>query len=118
MIERCTNPNSPTYKNYGARGVTVCARWRKFEDFYADVGSRPPGTSLDRYPNKSGNYEPGNVRWATRLEQNNNMRTNRLFTAFGKTLTLRQWSIEVGIPKEKIRGRIRLGWATEDALKP
>ena len=75
MIQRCTNPKSPEYRNYGARGISVCDRWRRFELFLEDVGERPaPGLSLDRYPNNDGNYEPGNVRWATRREQALNRR--------------------------------------------
>jgi hypothetical protein len=73
--DRCFNPNDKAYKNYGARGITMCAEWRdSFAAFFADVGLRPSGLSLDRFPNNNGNYEPGNVRWATRSEQNRNQR--------------------------------------------
>ncbi|MBA4033193.1 MAG: hypothetical protein C0480_01115 [Bradyrhizobium sp.] len=69
--KRCYNPNSEKWHRYGGRGIEVCERWRKsFADFLADVGRRPsPEHSIDRYPDNDGNYEPGNVRWATRLEQ-------------------------------------------------
>lgn len=74
MIQRCTNANRPDYKNYGGRGISVCARWRaSFKDFAEDVGERPPGLSMDRIDN-NGNYEPGNVRWATRSQQTLNSR--------------------------------------------
>jgi hypothetical protein len=74
MHSRCENPKEAGYKNYGGRGITVCERWRSFENFYADVGDRPsPKHSIDRI-NNDGNYEPGNVRWATRTEQNRNRR--------------------------------------------
>src|SRR5215467_599647 len=69
MRSRCRNPNHHSYKNYGGRGIKVCKRWLKFENFLTDVGARPPSTSLDRYPNNNGNYKPSNVRWATRKEQ-------------------------------------------------
>lgn len=79
MIQRCHNPKTPAYKNYGARGVQVAEPWRKsFEAFLADVGERPSRAhSLDRV-NPFGNYEPGNVRWATNKEQMNNRRANWL----------------------------------------
>ncbi len=73
MIQRCTNPNRYSWKYYGGRGITVCDRWLKFVDFLADMGARPPGTSLDRI-NNDGNYEPGNCRWATPKEQQANQR--------------------------------------------
>jgi hypothetical protein len=70
---RCTDPEDPAYSYYGARGITFCARWDKFENFLADMGDRPRGRSLDRIDN-DGNYEPDNCRWATRAEQRKNTR--------------------------------------------
>jgi hypothetical protein len=74
MIQRCTNDKNPDWKYYGGRGITVCERWRNFANFISDMGERPPGTSIDRFPDKNGNYEPGNCRWATSSEQNSNRR--------------------------------------------
>lgn len=77
MLERCRNPNAPNYHLYGGRGIAVCDQWQGAEgflQFLADVGERPEGRTLDRYPDKNGNYEPGNVRWATPLEQSRNRR--------------------------------------------
>jgi hypothetical protein len=74
MNARCNNPNSPDFPNYGGRGITVCARWDSFENFLADMGQRPEGKTLDRYPNMNGNYEPGNCWWSTPKEQANNRR--------------------------------------------
>jgi len=75
---RCENPKASKYEFYGARGISVGDRWRSLENFLADVGEPPtPAHSLDRYPNLNGNYEPENIRWATRTEQARNTRANR-----------------------------------------
>lgn len=74
MIGRCEHPGNASFVRYGARGITVCDRWRQsFPDFYADMGDRPEGRSLDRIDNDKG-YEPGNCRWATTAEQMRNRR--------------------------------------------
>jgi len=76
MKNRCTNPKCQRYEIYGGRGIKVCDRWTaSYEAFLADVGRRPgPEYSLDRYPDRDGDYQPGNVRWATRSEQMLNRR--------------------------------------------
>lgn len=78
MIQRCSNPNRTDYKNYGGRGITVCRRWRKsFENFYIDMGEIPnPELTIERVDN-DGNYDFGNCRWATRIEQARNQGLNK-----------------------------------------
>lgn len=78
MLRRCENPKDPAYKNYGGRGIAVCERWHDvqlfIEDLERDLGPRPAGMSIDRFPDNNGNYEPGNVRWATDIQQARNKR--------------------------------------------
>lgn len=99
--------NDPKAKNYHGRGITMASRWAAdFRAFKADVGNRPtPAHTLERLDNDRG-YEPGNVCWATRLEQANNLRKNVRVTFQGKTLTLAQWARETGIPATTLRHRI------------
>lgn len=118
MITRCYNPNATRYKNWGGRGITVCDEWRNdYSAFLAAVGRRPsPKHSLDRHPNPDGNYEPGNVRWATSEEQSRNQRRCRLITAFGKTLTLIEWAESTGLYQSALLDRLNSGWPVEKAL--
>jgi hypothetical protein len=78
MKQRCLNPNYPERATYAGRGIAICERWMQFENFLADLGPRPQGTTLDRFPNNDGDYEPGNCRWATPREQAANRRMPRL----------------------------------------
>ncbi|MDT4831294.1 hypothetical protein FQZ97_648020 [compost metagenome] len=116
MVERCTDPKAAGYHRYGGRGITVCDRWlESFENFLADMGPRPRGTTLDRREN-DGNYEPGNCRWATKLEQAANTSTARLITANGKTLPMEAWARELGVSAKGIAYRLRMGWADEQII--
>jgi hypothetical protein len=116
MLKRCETPTCRAWKNYGGRGIKVCARWHDFAAFLADVGRRPSKAhSLDRVDN-DGHYEPGNVRWATRSEQGYNTRVTRWLEAGGKRLTLDRWSKRIGVPAKTIRSRLYQGWPVEAAV--
>lgn len=117
MIRRCTNPNHPSFLNYGGRGISVCKLWRhSFEAFFSDMGPRPSNQySIDRIDN-SGNYEPANCRWATLREQNNNHRRNHNLTWRGETLSMTQWAERLGCSFDRLRSRIRSGMPACDVL--
>lgn len=117
MKARCFNENDQRYARYGARGITVCARWSlSFEAFLADMGRRPaPGYSIDRR-NNDGNYEPRNCRWATSRQQTRNSSRNRLITWKRRTQTMTDWSESTGIPFDTIGSRLKGGWSVERAL--
>lgn len=120
MIQRCENPNSNSYSRYGGAGVAVCTRWRNsFAAFFADMGPRPAGTTLDRHPNKAGNYEPGNVRWADKRAQANNRRTNRVVTYAGRELTLAEAVRAAGglVTTMTAWKRLKRGWPIERAVQ-
>lgn len=107
MIQRCTNKNVKCYGDYGGRGIKVCDRWlHSFANFLADMGKRPAGKSLDRFPNNAGDYEPGNCRWATHHEQMQHTRRTRLITAAGRTQTLSVWARETGLSKAGLHARL------------
>ena len=72
MRQRCSNPNATGWHRYGGRGIRVCDRWAVYACFQEDMGYRPDGTSIDRWPDPDGHYEPGNCRWATRRQQEAN----------------------------------------------
>lgn len=118
MIQRCYNPNANNYHCYGGRGITVHERWRtSFACFLDDMGTRPQGTSLDRYPDNNGNYEPGNCRWATQTEQLQNQSRNKLLTYNGETMCVTEWSRRVGIPVGVLIYRqTKQGWSIEQTL--
>jgi hypothetical protein len=117
MKRRCYNPRYREYHLYGGRGITICDRWRtSFVNFLADMGKRPfPEASIDRI-NNAGNYEPGNCRWSTRLEQGQNTRKVRLLTFNGETMCLRAWARRIGITKRTLSVRLERGWPLDKAL--
>lgn len=118
-IQRCHNPNNPGWKRYGGRGIRVCDEWRR--DTYAFlsyIGPKPTKEhTLDRWPNNNGNYEPGNVRWATRRENNNNRRTSLMLEFQGQILALAEWAYLKGWSEKTIGNRLRqYGWQVDEAL--
>lgn len=116
MISRCTNKNEFSFKNYGGRGISVCSRWlNSFESFLMDMGERPPGCSIDRMDN-NGNYEPGNCRWSTDVEQCRNKRSNKLITCHGEIKCLADWLDVFNLSRCIYEGRIRRGWTDVEAI--
>jgi hypothetical protein len=97
MITRCTNKSNPNYARYGAKGIRVCDHWLIFENFLSDMGERPVGKTLDRFPDSKGNYEPGNCRWATVKQQCENRKSTRWIEHDGVRLSVSEWARKLGI---------------------
>lgn len=115
MRWRCRNPEATGWHRYGGRGITVASRWDDFRVFLADLGPRPsPAHSIERIDN-DGNYEPGNVVWATRREQNRNRTDNHWITFRGRRLILTEWARALGITGPALRRRLAL-WPKRDAM--
>ena len=107
--ERCSTPGQESYKNYGGRGIRV--EFKGFEDFYdwAVRSGYSDKLSIDRIDN-NGNYSERNCKWSTRKEQNNNQRSNALFTHDSKTMNMKQWAESVGLPYKALQHRVYRGW--------
>ena len=118
LKDRCLNRNSQGFYLYGAIGVKVYPEWiGDFMAFYHHIGPRPSSKySIDRYPNPYGNYEPGNVRWATRDQQSRNLRTNRNYTVNGITKCLLDHCVDAGLSYNTVDGRLKRGIPIEEAL--
>lgn len=116
IVGRCTSPVNGSYENYGARGICICDRWRRsFPAFLRDVGLPPGDLSIDRI-NNDGNYEPGNVRWATKTQQNRNRRTTVFVTINGVRKPLAEHAEDYGITEVNLRARIARGFTPEQAV--
>ncbi len=115
MHRRCYDKRVIGFRLYGARGISVCKRWHKFENFFADMGEAPADLSLERL-NRNGNYGPKNCKWATIFEQANNRSNNRILKIFGFKFTLKQASDAFGVPYYRLRSRIQKGWTHETAI--
>ncbi len=117
VAQRCNNPNNKSYKNYGGRGVRRCNRWSKFENFWKDMKKCPPGLTLERVANKTGNYEKRNCIWATRKIQSRNKRNNIIYTFKGKTACLKDLCEIFGKNYRLVYFRIKIfKWPVESAF--
>lgn len=113
MNNRCRYPSDGGYARYGGRGITVCDRWRKFQNFFDDMGPRPLGTSIDRIDNAKG-YTPDNCRWSTWQEQMANRRPKKskiMLTYCGKTRSISDWVRVKNLSFSTIYSRWRLNWS-------
>lgn len=116
MVSRCTNPNFDAYPYYGGRGISVCDRWRLFENFLQDMGEPGPDESIDRI-DPNGHYEPGNCRWVVRADQARNTRRNVFLELDGRRMTISQWANEPGAaPLKTIYARVAQGWDAKRAV--
>ena len=112
MKQRCLAPKHEQYKNYGARGITICDRWlHSFENFLEDMGERPKGKTLGRL-DSNGNYEKNNCKWQTSLEQGQHKRNNQYLTLGNTTLTFAQWARRLKVSYAEL-----YEWATGGSLK-
>ena len=117
MKQRCSNLKNKKFTDYGGRGIVVCDRWELFENFIADMGEPNDGESIDRI-DVNGDYCPGNCRWATQLEQQNNRRDNVIIELDGERLTMAQYARKHGLNEDKIQQRLARGWSLEMAVSP
>lgn len=111
MKNRCLNTKTKMYETYGAKGIKVCDRWvDSFDNFHSDMGDRPSlKHSLDRYPNKNGNYEPSNCRWATAKEQCRNTNKNVMIEIDGVSMCVSEWAEKYNIRPGVIHVRMSRG---------
>lgn len=116
MLERCFNSKSINFSRYGAAGISVCGRWLAFENFLADMGSRPRRYTLERINNQKG-YAPDNCRWATYLEQAHNTKSNVNLTALGKTQCVAVWARKLGVRVMRIHRWIGKGLSLESFIE-
>lgn len=114
--DRCTNPDTAGFANYGGRGISVCRRWADFNTFCADMGPRPLGMTLER-KDVHGGYSPENCCWATPKAQARNRTNSRRYDYLGESLTLPEWAEKFSLDADMVTKRVRqLGWSVERAL--
>jgi hypothetical protein len=116
MFARCTDPESKNFKNYGARGITICDRWNEFKNFMLDMGRKPhPRHTIER-DDVNGNYEPANCRWIARKDQGRNKRNSVFVTYQGKRLLLIDLVEDLGLSRSIVYGRLKAGWTLAQAI--
>lgn len=108
MMTRCYNPNSADWKDYGGRGITVCERWHKVENFVEDMVERPDGCQIDRKNNELG-YSKENCQWSTKLQNARNRRNNKIVVYQGKEMSMAEAAELSGVPYLVLSQRVRLG---------
>ena len=117
IIQRCNNVNFVQWKDYGGRGIKICARWlESFDNFYADMGDLPSDKHTIERIDNNGDYEPDNCKWDTMRNQRRNARSNRLITFNGETLCMRDWETKLGFGRNVIAWRLDHGWSVEKTL--
>ncbi len=115
--QRCLNKADEHFPRYGGAGITICQRWvDSFAAFLEDMGECPPGLEIDRYPNKTGNYEPGNCRWATDLQQSRNKTNNHVVAIRGVSGCLSEVCERLGADYVRVQHRLNAGWSIEAAF--
>lgn len=117
MMQRCNNPNNTYYYCYGGRGIAVCERWHKFENFLEDMGERPEGLTLERIDNNDGYYKD-NCRWASPKEQARNRINSVDITYDGRTQCIAAWEEELGFKHGTLWMRVnKYGWSVDRAIE-
>jgi hypothetical protein len=115
MLSRCRNPKHKWFDRYGGRGISVCEHWADFQNFFADMGKKPPGFSIDRIDN-DGNYSFENCRWATAREQIRNRSNTRMIEYEGNVISIAELAGQRGISNKKVFDRLERGYSIEQAI--
>jgi hypothetical protein len=116
IIQRCTNPNNPHFRNYGGRGIAICDDWLEFANFLRDMGQPPKGCSIERVDNNAG-YSKQNCIWADRTTQQRNRRVVQMVELHGEKRCLSEWAEIYGLPQSLVLSRVHaLKWSLEEAL--
>lgn len=117
MKNRCHNPNEPSYCDYGGRGIFVCERWKRYENFIEDMGRRPTRKHTIERVNNGLGYSPENCRWATTTEQGRNKRSNTILEVDGTKRCISEWAEFLGVSESTIHSRLHMGWSINDSIQ-